>query len=172
MKSSQLADLVIYPTESSYALGCRYNDKAAIRRIMQLKGRRDDRFTVIASSLQQVQKHFKLSAEQLQLAKQYWPGALSIVVSPKYAIRVPVTAAARKLAQEMGTPILATSLNISGEPAIYDLRHLVETRLIASLRANVNIIDDGPLPKNSPSTVIECFRGGYVIHRQGAVTLV
>lgn len=140
---------------------------------MHLKGRTDDRFTLVASSLQQVKRHFKLTPVMEQLAKQYWPGALSIVVTPKYAIRVPVMDIPRQLAKKLGVPLLATSLNISGQPPVFDLQQPVETTLGLSLLRDpdISVIDIGPLPKKLPSTVVECFRGGYVVHRQGSVKL-
>lgn len=165
--------IFIFPTESSYALGCRYNDAASIRQITRLKGRTDTRFTLVASSLQQVKKHFALTRDQLQLAKHYWPGAISIVVSPQFAIRVPGHNRIRMLADHMGVPLIATSLNKSGEPPIYDLQQLVGTTLELSLHErDIQIIDIGPLPHRPPSTIVECFRGGYVIHRSGAVELI
>lgn len=158
-------ELLIYPTESSYALGCVFNDRVGIQNILKLKGRKDPRFTVVASSLEQVQDFFKFTPAMLQLAEQYWPGALSIVVSANYAVRVPGNAAARKAAEQAGAPLIATSLNISGEPPIFDLNTLPERF------KGITQIDGGALPKQAPSTVVECFRGGYVIHRQGAVQL-
>ena len=158
-------DLLIYPTESSYALGCIFNDRAGIKKIMQLKGRSDPRFTVVASSVEQIQKYFKLSPAMLALGKQYWPGALSIVVGKRYAVRVPGLASARQAAELAGAPLIATSLNVSGEPPVFDLKQL-------PVRFHgISIIDGGVLQPKAPSTVVECFRGGYVVHRLGAVNI-
>lgn len=157
-------EIIIYPTESSYAIGCRYDDTTTIRKIMKLKGRTDDRFTLIANSLQQVKQHFKLNRCAELLAMSYWPSALSIVVSDRFAIRVPDSKVAREVAKDV--PMLATSLNISGEPPVFDLRN------INHRFADIPRIDIGPLPKRPPSTVVECFRGGYVIYRSGAVKLI
>ncbi len=54
--------IVIYPTDTAYAIGCAFDNMPAIRAIMKLKGRKDVKFTIIASSLQQVQKYFSLNA--------------------------------------------------------------------------------------------------------------
>lgn len=153
--------LVIYPTESSYALGCRYNDSAAIRRIMRLKGRSDNRFTLIANSLTQIKQHFDITSHMEQLLNQ----SVSVVVTDKFAVRISTNPVARELAKQAGVPILATSLNVSGKPPLFDLRRL-DKRF-----ADIPRIDSGPLPQRPPSTIVECFRGGYVIHRAGAVKL-
>ena len=151
--------VIIYPTESSYAIGCAFNDAAGIKQIMQLKGRRDPKFTVIASSLQQVKEFFKLPAYTERLMKQVWPGAVSIVVSPKYAIRVPDYDVPRKLAKKIGAPIIATSLNISGQPPIFDLKNL------PPVFSAISAINVGPLPKRKPSTILQPFNGGHIVIR-------
>lgn len=162
--------IFVYPTDTAYALGCAYTDINAIRTIMRIKGRTDAKFNLIASSRYQVERYFKLTTTQQRLAKKYWPGPLSIVVSKKYAIRVPNNAVARLLARRVGVPLLATSLNISGEPAIYNLDTLVGTTLELSLRKNnVQIINAGKLPHTKPSTVVECLGKQMIIHRHGSI---
>lgn len=163
--------IFVYPTDTAYALGCVYTDQTAVRKIMQIKGRKDTKFTLIASSLHQVEQHFTLSTAQRRLAKKYWPGPLSIVVSKKYAVRVPKQPIARALAKKLGAPLLATSLNISGRPTIYDL-HNVETILGLSLQKNnVSIIDIGKLPKTPPSTIVECVGEKIIIQRAGPIKI-
>lgn len=158
-------EMLIYPTESSYAIGCRYDDEATIQKIMELKGRVDDRFTLVASSLQQVKDTFPFSAEQEALGKQYWPGALSIVVSDQFAVRVPDKLLTREVAMKTGVPVLATSLNVSGEDPMHHLNELPDKF------KDVPSINIGILPMHPPSTVVECADGKVIIHRQGAVRL-
>lgn len=163
--------IFVYPTDTAYALGCAYTDRAAIRKIMQIKGRRDPKFTLIASSLHQVEQHFKLSAIQRRLAKQYWPGPLSIVVSKRYAVRVPDQSIARTLARKVGVPLLATSLNLSGDPTIYDLRQVGTTLGLSLQKNNVHIIDIGKLRKTKPSTIVECVGEKIIMHRAGPIKI-
>lgn len=155
--------IVIYPTDTAYAIGCVYTQRSAIREIMRRKGRTDPKFTIIASSLAQVEKYFRLTAAQRRLAKKYWPGPLSIVVSKRYAVRVPNHPIARQLARRVGAPLLATSVNRSGQPAAFDLRHL------PVVFRDVPRIDIGRLPKVLPSTVVEIRRGQLIIHRAGPI---
>lgn len=155
--------IIIYPTDTAYAIGCIYNNTAAIKRIMQIKGRRDPKFTIIASSLYQVEKNFKLNTLQRQLAKQYWPGPLSIVVTKRFAVRVPNHKIARALARRAGVSLLATSFNKSGKPAVYDL----EGNWLD--HHDIFIIDAGKLPKRQPSTVVEVKGDDIIIHRPGPI---
>lgn len=158
--------IAIYPTDTAYAIGCAFDDTKSIKAIMKIKGRTDNRFTIIASSLAQVEKQFKLNACQRRLARKYWPGPLSIVVSKKYAVRVPRNSIARSLARRVGKPLIATSVNISGQTPCYDLAELDPM----FQRDDVVIHNVGPLQKRQPSTVVECQGGRIVIHRIGSIT--
>lgn len=145
--------VVVYPTDTAYAIGCKFKNKNGIKKILQIKKRKDKKFTLIASSLAQVKKYFKLNSCQLKIAKKYWPGPVSIVVSPKYSVRVPKKKIARQLARAVGMPIIATSLNISGEPTIYDLKKINKNIFLK----NIFILDDGPLTKRKTSTIVKCL---------------
>ena len=179
--------LVVYPTDTAYAVGCRFDDAAAIQKIMELKGRTDDKFVLIASSQDMVNQFFPMSTAQKELASQHWPGPLSIVVSPKFSVRVPDLEIARELSATVGAPLIATSFNKSGTGAVYDLQDSklvvdddAETRLIASLHPNGTlldhasigaVIDIGTLPEQLASTVVECTEEGIMVHRHGTVII-
>lgn len=155
--------VAIFPTESSYAIGCRYDSRSGIHEIMRCKGRNDARFTVIAASLKQVQACFKLTQAQLQFVQRYWPGAVSLIVTPRFAVRVPASASLRRLAQQAKAPLIASSLNKTGEPAIFDLKHLP---VVFQDLPQKNI---GRLGKTKPSTVVAIKHGKVVIVRPGRV---
>ncbi len=106
--------VIVYPTDTAYGLGGFFNSRKVAAKILKIKKRKDEKFTLIAADLKQVNKYFKLNKLQLKLAKKYWPGPLSLVVSKKYAVRVPDNIIARKLARRAGRPLIATSANISG----------------------------------------------------------
>lgn len=157
--------IVVYPTDTAYAIGCKFKDKKAIARIMKLKKRKDDKFTIIASSLAQVKKYFKLKACQIKIAKKYWPGPVSIVVSPKYSARVPNNKIARQLARGVGMPIIATSLNVSGQPAVYFLKN---GKILNRVDCVINI---GKLKNKKPSTIAQCVNKKIKIIRHGPIRI-
>ncbi|MBI2415225.1 MAG: L-threonylcarbamoyladenylate synthase [Candidatus Kerfeldbacteria bacterium] len=159
--------MVVYPTDTAYALGCIYNNKRAIRQIMALKGRTDPKFTVIASSLAQVEKFFTLTTPQRRLAKKYWPGPLSIVVSSRYAVRVPQQSIARALARRVGQPLLATSLNRTGRPTVYSIGS-TEKKLLQSLPDQA-ILNIGTLKRTPSSTIVACRGEKIIIYRHGPI---
>jgi len=157
--------VAIFPTESSYAIGCRYDSRSGIHEIMRRKGRKDARFTVIAASLKQVQTCFKLTQTQLHFVRQYWPGAVSLVVTPRFAVRVPASASLRRLAQHAKAPLIASSLNQTGELAIFDLKDL------PAVFRDLPQKNIGRLAKTKPSTVVVIKHGKVAILRPGSVKL-
>lgn len=125
----QRGKLFAYPTESFYALGVDATDTEAIRQLFHVKHRESGKpIALIAADVKQVKKFFYMSRPEERLARKYWPGALTIVLTPKQAIavralgahrigvRVPAHAGARRLAAKVGVPLTATSANISGQP--------------------------------------------------------
>lgn len=162
--------VVIYPTDTAYAIGCTFDNASGIRKIMKYKGRRDSKFTVIASSLQQVEKYFPLNSNQRKLARQYWPGPLSIVVSKHFAIRVPGQPIARSLARRAGKPLIATSFNKTREPEVYSLANRPVYRGWLG-EDDIYIINIGRLSKRKPSTVVEYKNNELIVHRRGSITI-
>lgn len=152
--------IFIYPTDTAYALGCPFDDKKSIRKILKIKKRRDRKFTLIASSLAQVKKFFELNPLALRLAKKYWPGPLSIIVNDRFAVRVPDCQMARDLARRFGKPLIATSANLSGQKENY----------ICPKMKNVDWrIDLGRLEKVKPSTIVDCRQNKIKIIRHGPI---
>jgi len=123
----RLGGVIVYPTDTAYALGGIFDSKIVVKKILAIKKRKDNKFTLIASSEYQVEKFFSLNAIAKKLAKKYWPGRLSLVVSKKYAVRVPDNTIARKLARLAGKPLIATSANMHGGETPYSIKEIVES---------------------------------------------
>ena len=119
--------VIVYPTDTAYALGGIFDNKKVIKKILAIKKRKDDKFTLIASSQKQVEKFFILNTLAKKLAKKYWPGPLSLVVSKKYAVRVPDSAIARKLARLAGKPLIATTANVHKKQTPYSAREVAKS---------------------------------------------
>lgn len=162
--------IILYPTDTSYGLGCNWQNENAQKRIMKLKRRIDPRFTLIAGSQEQVEWFFALNACQQKLARAYWPGAVSIVVNDQYAVRVPKYPEVQEIALRAKTILLATSANRSGDPDIYSLNiaenpDRVET--LHDLCSNVDfVIDVGILEHRKPSTIVQCVDNAIKILRE------
>jgi tRNA threonylcarbamoyl adenosine modification protein (Sua5/YciO/YrdC/YwlC family) len=127
--------IVVYPTDTAYAIGCDATNARAVHKIFAIKGRpKVKAMPIIVADLKMAIKFFKLTTRNSQLATKYWPGPLSIVVKAKKgivasalskgtaAIRVPDSNIARRLSKLTGRPLIATSANLSGEPLCYSVK--------------------------------------------------
>lgn len=140
--------LIVYPTDCAYALGCHLGDKKALDRIKRLR-RLDDRhnFTLVCRDLSELATYAKVDNTAFRLLKQHTPGAYTFILKatpevprrllhPKrrtIGIRVPDNAIALALMEELGEPIMSTSLILPGETAPltdpYDIRDSLEHQL-------------------------------------------
>lgn len=162
--------VIVYPTDTAYALGGIFNLPKVTAKILKIKNRKDKKFTIIASNLNQVKNFFKLNQTQKKLAQKYWPGPLSLVVSPRFAIRVPHHKIALVLAQKTGKPLIATSANISGVKTLYRSQEIIKQFLNKAAQPDL-ILDFGQLPKNKTSTIVEVRGDKIKILRPGKIKI-
>lgn len=160
--------IVIYPTESSYAIGCDFTNKKAVSRLFKIKKRPVSKHTiVIVDSLKTAKKYCKLNKNEIKLVKAFMPGPLTICAHGKnreFNFRISSNEIANSLAKYAGVPIVATSANISNEPNIYDVNELKKFYGLVDL-----IINAGRLPKRKASTVVK-LRKNVEIIRKGAIS--
>lgn len=162
--------VVVYPTDTAYALGGRWDLPAVRERILAIKQRQDDKFTLICANRKQVDQFFPLDRATQQLARRHWPGPLSIVVSDTAAVRVPDNEVARQLAILAGAPLIATSANISGQATLYSADTITEKFSRVTAQPDI-ILDAGRLPMVPPSTIIRIDDGKVTVIRSGPVTV-
>lgn len=205
--------VVVYPTDTAYALGSDATNVAAVRRIFKIKGRPFGKaMPIICADANMVNKYFLHAIRYTLYAKKYWPGPLSIVVRAKKgiarqalfrgtaAVRVPDSKIARTLSKFLGRPLVATSANLSGQPACYSVRALLRQfnkQPSPALRApspalgrgkyfspppvggrvrergiKFIILDSGALPRRKPSTIIRISKDGSIkTLRKGSVRI-
>ncbi|MFA5021861.1 MAG: L-threonylcarbamoyladenylate synthase [Patescibacteria group bacterium] len=162
--------VIIYPTDTAYALGGIFNSKKVVGRILKIKNRKDSKFTVIAANPEQVKKNFSFNKNQQNLAKKYWPGPFSIVVSPRFAVRVPKNSISQNLAKKVGQPLIATSANISGKSAFYHSQSAIKEFINKKNQPDL-ILAAGLLAKRKTSTIVKVFPKKIEIIRNGSVKL-
>jgi L-threonylcarbamoyladenylate synthase len=161
--------IVIYPTETAYAIGADSTNRRAENKIYKIKGReKRKRLSVIVSDIEMAKKYVKLSPHAMLLAKKFMPGPLTLVCPRKkskqtLAWRISSNPIARRLSAKLGKPITATSANLSGKRPIYD------PRALEIFKGKVDIIiDAGNLPKRKVSTIFDVQR--KKILRRGPIT--
>jgi len=134
-KQLRAGAVVVYPTDTAYALGCDATNAKAVAKIFQIKSRAANKaLPVICADLKMVKKYFRIVHCPLSIVHKKWPAPLSIVLKAKKgiakavlrqgtaAVRVPNSDIARDLSKYLGRPLVATSANLSGQPACYSVR--------------------------------------------------
>lgn len=174
--------IVIYPTDTLYALGCDALNNVAIERICKLKGIRSDRtnLSIICENLSEVAKYARLENANFRLLKDNLPGPFTFILPalsklPKafkgrktVGVRVPDNPIAIALAEALGNPIMTTSVPVDDN----DFDYTIEPELIAErYMGDVELVIDGGSGGTVPSTVVDCTGDEPVIIRQGAANL-
>lgn len=166
--------VVVYPTETSYALGVDATKKSAVAKIFAIKGRDQSKLlSVLMTNTVMAQEYAYLSPFARQLWKKFLPGPLTIVVHGRrqrtIGIRVSSHPFAHALVRRFKRPITATSANRSHRPPLRDPRTILHTFFFSRVKPDY-IIDAGVLPKRSPSTVVDCTGDNVRILRKGSVS--
>jgi len=170
--------VVVYPTDSSYAIGCQIGDKSAVERVRRLR-QLDEKhnFALICSDLSQLGLYAKIDTAEFRLLKAHTPGPYTFILNatrevprlllhPKrrtIGLRVPSHPIALALLEELGEPLMSVSLILPGhdEPLIdpYEMRQLLEHQ--------VDLIIDGGFGGVEASTVINMADGEPQVVRVG-----
>ncbi len=156
--------VIVYPTDTSYGLGCDPRIPEALERLVAVK-RRDRRLGVplLFNNINQCELYHEFGSLEKALARLFWPGILTLVVEPRpevpehitagrtsIAIRVPDHIIPRSIAQRIGGPIVGTSANRTGGPSPFDVAVAID-----QLGEEVDLyIDGGPSPSTDNSTII------------------
>jgi len=169
--------LVAYPTDTVYGLGCDPFNSGAVRRLFNAKGRESKPVSVLCSSAVKAGVLVDLGPRGKKLAKEHWPGALTIVApmrkklppqltqgSADLGVRVPAHRDCLLLISKCGGWLTGTSANISGRPST---RTAAEAR--SQLGASVDLILDGGRAGGKESTVVRVEGAEVTILRTGPI---
>jgi L-threonylcarbamoyladenylate synthase len=172
--------LVAFPTETVYGLGANALDGAACARIFAAKGRPPNNPIIVhaadVATARQVAAVWPDSAARL--ARQFWPGPLTLVLpknaavpdivtagGPTVAVRVPAHPVALALLRAAGVPVAAPSANLSGQLSPTRAEHVLRT-----LQGRIDaIVDGGPAPGGLESTVLDLSRQPPRLLRPGPI---
>ena len=155
--------VIVYPTESSYGLGCLLENTQGRKRIYKIKKRRAGKsLPVIAGNEKIISKYATLTLLDKKLMQKFMPGALSLRVRAKKKVpkefqkagivfRIPSNSFARKLSLKANQPIISTSANISNQPSLYSGKEVIRV-----LMDKVDwVADAGKLKKRKASTIYD-----------------
>lgn len=163
--------VVVFPTDTVYGIGCKFDSGASINRIYKIKGTpKIQHFPILVSNITQVEKIADINKAARKLMEKHWPGGLTIVLKTKYrkekvGFRMPDFDSLRKIIDDVG-PIIGTSANFHGQNSPTSFEEL-DSKLISM----VDYIVKGECKKGIESTVIDTTADPPKILRQGAVHL-
>ena len=170
--------VIVYPTDSSYALACHLGDKQAldkIRRIRQVDDKHN--FTLVCKDLTQVATFTKIGNDGYRLIKSLTPGPFTFILDatrevprrllhPKkktIGIRIPSHPVAQLLLEELGEALFSSTLILPGEKKAmkdpFDIR--------AKLEHELDLVIDAGMIESEETTMIEISSLGIEIMRQG-----
>lgn len=201
VKYLEKGSIMIYPTETAYAIGCDSANQKAVEQVFKIKKRpKSKSLPLIAGSLAMVERYCVMSEAEKELARKHWPGPLTLILKVKStlsrgaagdgasplalaesvitkdgtaAIRVSANKIARGLSQGLGRPIVSTSANVSGQGECYSIKEVKKQLggIDGGGGYELLIIDGGQLKKRKPSTIAKIKDGKLRIVRQGEIKI-
>lgn len=174
-------EIVIYPTDTLYALGCDALNNSAVNKICRIKNINPEKtnLSIICDNISMAAEYARFDNKDFQMLKRNLPGAFTFIFRassslPKVfkgrktvGIRIPRNNIARTLAERLGNPILTTS--VVGR----DDDYVTNPSLIAETYKNdaVILLDSGE-GSIQPSTVVDCTGDEVTIVREGKGDLI
>ena len=170
--------VIVYPTDSCYALGCRIGDKDAMARIRAIRGIGEQHyFTLVCRDLSSISHYAQVDNRQYRLLKSSTPGSYTFVLKatrevpkrlqhPKrntIGIRVPDNAVAQHILDELKEPLLSSSLLLPGEELPMNDAELIRERL----ENQVDLVIDGGSCGIEMTTVVDLTEDPPVLLRRG-----
>lgn len=170
--------VIVYPTDSAYALGCPVGDKGAMDKIRRLRELdKHHNFTLVCSDLSELATYARVDNPTFRALKANTPGAYTFILQatnevprrlqhPKrktIGLRVPDNAIVQALLEEYGAPILSVTLMLPGQQEpMTDPDEINET-----MDGKVDLIIDGGYCGLDPSTVVDMTETQPVVLREG-----
>jgi len=168
-------EVIAYPTDTVYALGCDLMNKRAIERLYQIKSMdRSQQLSFICPDLSEIARWAIVENRHYRLLRHLLPGPYTCILDatrdvPKLVmskkktvgIRVPALAVPRALARELGRPLLTTSANRAGHESFVDPRDIEHAFPLA-------MVLDGDAGGTVPTTILDLTKWPFEVVREGA----
>ncbi len=171
--------VIIYPTDTIYAIGCDINNVKAVQRVCQLKGVKPEKasFSMICYDLSNIATYSKINNHVFKMMKHNLPGPFTFILPATnklpnvlmnkrktIGIRIPSNNIVMAIVKELGNPLLTTS--IKAEDDI--IEYITDPELIyEKYEDKVDMVIDGGYGQNIASTIVDCTDNSIEIIRQG-----
>jgi len=173
--------IVVFPTETVYAIGTNGLDEKAIEKLYKVKKRPLNKpISLLVSNMKMIEKLAEdITSLEYKLMETFFPGPLTIILKKSeivpniltantetIGIRMPEGEIARKLIEYAGVPIAAPSANISGKPTGTNIESIIQ-----DFGENVDFyIDEGESKLGIGSTIVKVIDGIPKILREGSIS--
>ncbi len=167
--------VIVYPTDTIYGFGCDIYSAKAVERIYKIKKKKATGFSFICPNLKEISKYAIVPTHAYRTIKKLLPGPYTFIFKatkmvPKklipnkktVAIRIPDNKVCQELVNELGHPIVTTSVNLSSQPHFSDPLEIEK-----HFDEKVDLIIDAGILQNEPSTVVDLSNDQPVIIRKG-----
>lgn len=170
--------VVVYPTDSGYAIGCQIGDKDSLAQICRIREiGKDHNFTLMVRDLSELSVYARVDNHVFRLLKNNTPGPYTFVLkgtkevpkrllNPKrktIGLRVPENRIAQALLAELNEPLMSTSLILPGKEVAESDPYEIEEKL----GNQIGVLIDGGHIGEQPTSVIDLADGDIVIRRRG-----
>ena len=170
--------VVALPTDSSYALVCHLDDKGAVEKLRRIRGIDEKHhLTLLCRDLSEIAEYARVDNKQFRLLKATTPGPFTVILEATRAVprrlshpsrktiglRVPDHAIASALLEELGQPLISTTLILPGDGEVLNDAETIRERIEKQL----DLIIDGGACSLEPTTVIDLTGPEPVLLRHG-----
>ena len=175
--------LIIYPTDTLYAIGCDALNNRAIEKICRIKGINPAKqlLSIVCSDISQAAEYARIDNNAFRLMRSNLPGPFTFILPaattlPKafkgrhtVGVRIPDNDIARAIADALGNPLLSTSVSIDQLEGYETVEPL---SLAIQYEDTVDLLVDGGTGSTGQSTIVDCLDSSYPeITREGTGTL-
>jgi L-threonylcarbamoyladenylate synthase len=177
VKSYEKGQIIAFPTDTVYGIGCNPFNKVAISKIYNLKKRNGEkRFPILGVSKKELEKIVEFNSDAKKISERFWPGQVTLLLpikkemtkkienNGKLAVRVPNNECTLSILEQCKL-IVGTSANISGEKSILD-----SNEFKTKVQEIDVLVDGGKIISSGESTIIDFVDNELKIIRKGSVS--
>lgn len=168
--------VIIYPTDTVYGLGCHIQSKKALERVRRIKRMGNKRhLTFVFADLKQISLYAQVTDIAYRILRRFLPGPYTFVLRAtrlvprivltkrnEVGIRIPDNRVCQALLEEMGTPILSSSVRMPDDQLLDDPREIARI-----YKGQVDLVIDGGVFLPEPSSIISLVDDESVVLRAG-----
>ncbi|MGM0479979.1 MAG: L-threonylcarbamoyladenylate synthase [Bacteroidota bacterium] len=179
-------ELIIYPTDTVYAMGCDLNNKKALEKLAKFKAvkLKQSQFSIICKDFSQISEYVKqMSQPTFKLMKQHLPGPFTFILNAsndvtrlfdakrkEIGIKIPNNKIVLSIVERLGNPLITTSLtNIDDELMEY---FTDPYEIYQRFDDKISTIIDGGPGQLDASTIVDCTGDAPIVIREGAEPLL